>query len=262
MTMPLDRDSFDDVELTMIDLLVRDGSSIPAVFARPLGNGPFPAVVIGAEGTGINTFIRRLAATFAHEGYVAIVPDYYRGHGPASPDDYDDFVTLMAYIGALDFGQAVHDVLDGIEHLKTLPFVDSSRIASWGYCTGGTMALFAACLSADLAASVVFFPSQPTFDELTPAKPVHAADLLWNISCPILFLIGDQDVVLPPAAREEFRGRLDTWGVDARIEVYEGAPHAFNAHGSSMYHQAADEQSWADATAFLAELLRPTAATG
>jgi carboxymethylenebutenolidase len=257
MTTRPDTDSYDDVELATIDLPVRDGTTISSVFARPVGDGKHPAVVICAEGTGINTFIRRLAATLAHEGYVTIVPDYYRGDGPPSPDDYDDFATLMEYIGALDFRRAIHDVVDGAAYLRSLPYVDASRIASWGYCTGGTLALFVACLVPDLAASVVFFPSQPTFDELTPMKPVHAADLLWNIACPVLFLVGGNDAVLPPVAIEELRARLDTWGIDAHIEVYEGALHAFNAPGSSMYDQHADERSWEDATAFLAGHLHP-----
>ena len=49
----------------------------------------------------------------------------------------------------------------------------------------------------------------------------------------------------------KFRGRLEQWGVDADVKVYPGAGHAFNAHGSSLYHEAADEQSWDDAIAFL-----------
>ena len=194
---------------------------------------------------------------------MAIVPDYYRGDGPASPDDYDDFATLMAHIGALDFGRAVHDVLDGLDYLQVAGRSSTrTRIASWGYCTGGTMALFAACLARRPRSIGRVLPEPADVRRAHTTKPVHAADLLWNISCPILFLIGDQDVVLPPAALEAFRERLDTWGVDARIEVYEGAPHAFNAHGSSMYHQAADEQSWDDATAFLAQVLHPTPPSG
>ncbi|MGX7678742.1 dienelactone hydrolase family protein [Jatrophihabitans sp. DSM 45814] len=58
-------------------------------------------------------------------------------------------------------------------------FVDAKRIAVWGYCTGATLSLLAAELSDRVAAPVLFFPSQPTFHELTPARPVHAVDVLW-----------------------------------------------------------------------------------
>jgi carboxymethylenebutenolidase len=257
MTVRPDTDDYDDIELGEITLATNDGASTRAILARPHGDGPFPAVVIGAEGTGLNTFIRHLAATFAHLGYVAIVPDYYRGDGPQHPDDYDDFETLMSYIGALDFARAVHDQCDALDHVRALPEVDASRVASWGYCTGGTLALFVACLRPDLAASVVFFPSQPTFPEHDARRPVDVVDMLWNIGCPILFLIGDQDVVLPPGELGAFRGRLEQWGVDAEVRVYPGAGHAFNAHGSSLYHEAADLQSWDDAIAFLGAQLHP-----
>ena len=259
MTVRPDTDSYEGVDGSEIALATRDGSTTRALLARPAGDGPFPAVVVGAEGTGINTFIRHLVATFAHLGYVAVVPDYYRGDGPPEPDNYDDFETLMSYIGALDFGRAVHDLCDALDHVRALPYVDESCTASWGYCTGGTLALFVACLRPDLAASVVFFPSQPTFDTLDAEHPVHVTDLLWNISCPILFLIGDQDVVLPDDKLAEFRGRLERWRVDADVKVYPGAGHAFNAHGSVLYHEAADLASWDDAIAFLGAQLRPGA---
>ncbi len=222
-----------------------------------MGDGPFPAIAIGAEGTGPNTYIRRVAATLSHLGFAVIVPDYYRGSGPPEPDNYDDFETLMSFIGALDFTRAVHDLLDGIDYLQGLPTVDATRVASWGYCTGGTIALFAACLRHDLAASVVFFPSQPTFDPHTAKQPVDAIDLLWNITCPMAFLIGDQDPVLPADRLADVRQRFEQWGVDATITLYPGAGHAFNAHGSALYHEAADEQSWQDAVGFVTRRLSP-----
>jgi len=252
-----DTDTYDDVVIEMIDLPTRDGATAPAVFSLPVGDGPFPAIAIGAEGTGPNTYIRKVAATLSHLGFAVIVPDYYRGSGPPEPDNYDDFETLMSYIGALDFTRAVHDLFDGIDYLQGLPTVDATRVASWGYCTGGTIALFAACLRHDLAASVVFFPSQPTFDQHTAKQPVDAIDLLWNITCPIAFLIGDDDVVLPADRLADVRQRFEQWGVDATVTVYPGAGHAFNAHGSALYHEPADEQSWQDAVEFVTRRLAP-----
>src|SRR5262249_37360710 len=153
----------------------------------------------------------------------------------------------------LDFRRAVHDVLDGIDYVQQLPFVDATRVASWGYCTGGTLALFAACLRPDLAAAVVFFPSQPTFAEHDAKKPVDVADLVWNIACPLLLLIGDQDVVLPPDRLTELRARFEQWGVDATVNVYPDGGHAFNTHGSSLYHEPSDLASWDDAVAFVTQ---------
>ena len=71
--------------------------------------------------------------------------------------------------------------------------------------------------------------------------------MLWNIGCPMAFLIGDQDPVLPADRLAASAARFEQWGVDAKVTLYPGAGHAFNAHGSSLYHEAADEQSWQDA---------------
>jgi hypothetical protein len=59
---------------------------------------------------------------------------------------------IMGGIDALDFAAGTHDIL--------------------------------AVLDRRLAAAVRFFPSQPTFPELTPKRPVQPADLLWNVACP------------------------------------------------------------------------------
>jgi carboxymethylenebutenolidase len=254
MTTRPTSETYDDVVGETIRLAVRGGTTTAFLY-RPARPGLHPAVVVGAEGTGVNSFIRRVAATLAHLGYVTIVADYYRGGGPADPEDYSDVEEMMRHIHGLDFRRAVQDVLATLDYLQEQPDVDASRVASWGYCTGATLAMFAACLRHDLAAAVLFYPSQPTFDELGVTKPVHAVDLLWNISCPTLLLVGALDVVLTPDRLADLRRRADAWDVELTVALYPGAQHAFSAEGSSFFDRAADEQSWVDATAFLADRL-------
>ena len=95
-----DSETYDDVVTETFDLSVRGGTT-PTFLARPSAPGPHPGVVIGAEGTGPNSFIRKVAATLAHLGYVAIVADYYRGTGPADPEDYSDIDDMVAHIDAV-----------------------------------------------------------------------------------------------------------------------------------------------------------------
>jgi len=247
-------ETYDDVVTETIDLAVRNGTT-PAFLARPVAPGPHPGVVIGAEGTGPNSFIRKIAATLAHLGYVAIVADYYRGTGPADPEDYSDIDDMVAHIDALDFRQAIQDELVALDFLIARDDVDATRLASWGYCTGATMAMFLPCLRHDIAAAVCFFPSQPWFETIDARHPVHAMDLLWNVNGAIAFMIGDLDVVLPPERIPELRGRLGQWGVDGTIFTYPEAQHAFCAEGATFYNAEAAAQSWQDAVGFLAEKL-------
>jgi carboxymethylenebutenolidase len=233
--------------------LNRGGEVVPTLVYRPSDTGPKPAIVLAAEAYGLNEFTRRVASELASEGYVVVVPDYYRGHGLADPENYADFTEVMQFIDELDFGQGTHDVMAAVDYARDLPDVDGARVAVWGYCTGGTLALMAASLDRRLAAAVLFFPSQPTFPELTPKRPVQPIDLIWNIACPVLLVYGDQDhlVDLFP----EYRKRFEQWHVDYQFNVYPGAGHAFSAPVPPLRNQEADVASWADALAFAADHL-------
>jgi len=217
----------------------------------PAGSGPHPAVVLGAEAYGPNQFIRGVQARLAGLGYASVVPDYYHGNGPTNRESYDQFDEVMEHIARLDFTQGARDLARAIDALRATPAVDARRIAVWGYCTGGTLAWLASCLRGDVAAAVLFFPSQPVFQELGPATPVHPIDLLWQLTCPTLFLYGEDDFVMPPVLLEDLRARIDRWGVDAEVRTYPGATHSFCAPWGAMRNDDADRISWADAVRFL-----------
>jgi carboxymethylenebutenolidase len=191
---------------------------------------------------------------------VAIIPDYYRGAGPTEPDNYDDIAALMTCIGALDFARAANDLVDAVEYLRSCSYVDPTRMASWGYCTGATLALLAAELHPAISVSVIFYPSQPMHASITPKTPVHAWDLLWSLRGSTLLLIGDQDVVLTAELLLEYRRRLEQWRITHEIVVYAGAGHAFNARGSSFYNEAADRASLPRAVQYLEANLKLGAA--
>lgn len=228
------------------------GARVPTLVYTPAGSGPRPAVVLAPEAFGVNTFTRKVAADLADAGYVVVVPDYYRGNGLKDPESYTDFTEVMGAIDALDFAAGTHDVLAAIDHARTRPEVDADRVVVWGYCTGGTLAMLAAALDRRLAAAVLFFPSQPTFPELTAKRPVQPVDLLWNVACPVLVIYGDQDPIAPPEFLADLRRRLEQWGVEHQVNVYPGGGHAFSAPVPPLRHDASDAASWADALDFLA----------
>ena len=117
------------------------GGPVRALLFRPDAPGRHPAVVLGMEATGLNRLIARVGTELAARGYVAFVPDYYRGGGPADPEDLTDIAGIVAHLDALDFVAATRDVHDAIEHVRGLDVVDPTRLATWGYCTGATLIL-------------------------------------------------------------------------------------------------------------------------
>ncbi|HVV30829.1 MAG TPA: dienelactone hydrolase family protein [Mycobacteriales bacterium] len=234
------------------EFVLEHGSArVPTLLYLPNADGPRPAVVLAPEAFGINTFTRHVASELAAAGYVTVVPDYYRGHGLSNPESYTDFEEVTRFIDALDFTEATHDVLAAVDHARDLPEVDAARVAVWGYCTGGTLAMLAASLDRRLAAGVLFFPSQPTFPELTPKRPVQPVDLLWNVACPLLVIYGDQDPVVTPEVVADMRNRLDQWKIQHEFAMYPDAGHAFSAPVGPMRNADADAASWADAIRFL-----------
>jgi carboxymethylenebutenolidase len=246
----------DSIEPRTISL-THEGGVVPGLLYEPAASGVGPAIVLSAEAYGINEFTRQVASKLAAQGYVVVVPDYYRGVGLKDPDNYLDFTEVMGFIDALDFTQGTKDVMAGIDYARSLPSVDPARVAVWGYCTGATLALLAGSLDRQLAAAVLFFPSQPTFPELSAKRPLQPIDLLWNMACPLLLIYGDQDELLV-GQMPDIRRRLEQWHIDHEIRVYEGAGHAFSAPVPPLRNDAADVASWADALAFATRRLSGT----
>ncbi len=231
------------------------GGTCPALLFRPSRPGRYPAVVIGQEATGPNEFIRSVGAALAGLGHVTVVPDYYRGQGPPDPEAYEDIEALIAYIDALDFRRGTYDLMAALDYARTRPDVDEARLAVWGYCTGATLALIAACLRSDLTATVLFYPSQPRFEKISTTRPAHAIDLVWNLTSDVLLLVGEDDPVWPPELLEEVRDRLGQWDIPHTVNTYAGAGHAF-CSPTPMFHNAAAEQAaWNDAVRFLSSRL-------
>jgi carboxymethylenebutenolidase len=131
------------------------------------------------------------------------------------------------------------------------PDVDPDRLGVWGYCTGATLALLAATVRSDVKAAVLFYPSQPYFEQADDRHPPSPLDLLWALNSRTLWIYGTDDVVYTPPVQEDLRRRIAQWQVDVEVRTYSGAPHAFNAPGSSFYVEDAARQSWQDALQFV-----------
>ena len=222
----------------------------------PAGTGPYPAVVLGAEAYGVNSFIRGVQEKLVGLGYAVAMPDYYHGNGPIGTENYDDFTEVIGHIDRLDFTRGARDLAGTVDALRAMPTIDPQRIAVWGYCTGATLAWLAACLRGDLAAAVLYFPSQPVFAELSPARPVHPIDLLWQMTCPALFMYGDQDKLMPADVLAGMCPRDRLLEVNADVEDRPEAGHSFTCPRGPMRNEKADRAAWDDAIAFLSKHMR------
>ena len=64
-----------------------NGDRINAYMARPLGAGPYPAIVLIHHLPGWDELYREFARRFAHHGYVVCSPDLFARFGQGTPDD-------------------------------------------------------------------------------------------------------------------------------------------------------------------------------
>lgn len=197
-----------------------------------------PGVLVCHEGGGIGDHSRDIARRLAEAGYVAFAMDYYGGGKPVA-----DFSQAMARIGAwmADATGIRARATAALEVLKAQAQTDASRLASIGYCFGGTTSLELARAGADLKAVVGFHSGLGT------ARPQDAA----NIKGKVLVAIGAEDPIIPPEQRLAFEKEMTAAGVDWRMTLYGGAGHSFTnpAVGALKrpgfdYHAASDHRSW------------------
>jgi carboxymethylenebutenolidase len=224
---------------------------------EPTGQPAKAGVVLGAEAMGVNGFIRSVAARLAGLGYVVMVPDYLRGDWPDDPDDYEQLTKVRSAISRLDFRRGAGDILDAVDAMRARPDVASARVAVWGYCTGGTLTMLAACLDRLLAAAVLFYPSQLMFQKLSERRPLHPVQLLWAMRCPAVFFYGAADRTVPPAHRARLAELADQTDGRTRLVVYPDADHVFAGPMPGRYRADLEAQSWSMATDLLARSLRP-----
>src|SRR6202049_4244313 len=125
-----------------------DGRSMPCYLARPDGEDPRPAVIVFQEILGVNREVKRIAALFASVGYGALAPNYYFRTHPLLNEPYTDegLQHGFAAAGQVTKANLRTDVAACVDWLNRQKFVAKGKIATCGFCFGGTVAFVTATL--------------------------------------------------------------------------------------------------------------------
>jgi carboxymethylenebutenolidase len=96
-------------------------------------NQLLPAVVMIHEWWGLNENIKDMANELAKQGYVVLAADMYDGQVATTPDQ------AMPLAGSVreNPSEAIANLQAAVRYLGSLEGVNSSRIASLGWCFGG-----------------------------------------------------------------------------------------------------------------------------
>jgi carboxymethylenebutenolidase len=231
---------------TDVDVTTPDGTA-DCYFVHPSA-GANPGVVIWPDILGLRPAFRMMGRRLAESGYsVLVVNPFYRGRrAPVVPEgaSFQDDSTrgiVMPLAGALNAETHVTDARAFVSFLDQQEAVDTDRgIGTTGYCMGGPMVMrTAGAIPERVKAAATFHGGGLVTD--APNSP-HL--LVPDMTAQFLFAIAANDDEGDPEAKNVLRETVANAGLQAEIEVYEGAMHGWCPPDSAVYNEVQAERAW------------------
>ena len=238
---------------------------LPGILHRPVGDGPFAAVVMlcgqgGWAGGGPNAEHQSFwARTLSGWGYVALQVESFSPRGPGS-------------IETVTADTACRDAYAAKAYLSSLSFVDPEHIAVIGWSHGGIAVLSAVDRSLILSREQIVGDGQGS--SVRKASPFKAAVAFYPYShpladpdTPLLVLIGRKDDACPASLASSLEKSYVGTDYELSLKIYPNAYHAFDLEALkggivlNGHHFEYDPRATSDAIArtrdFLSRHLRP-----
>jgi carboxymethylenebutenolidase len=237
-----DTGSYDSMICEPIAYEGHNGDEINAYYARPMGAGPFPGIVLVHHLPGWDELYREFARRFAQHGYVTICPNLYARSGQGSPDD---LAAKARGEGGVSDEQVAGDLAAAAQFVRAQPY-SSGKLGIIGTCSGGRHSYMTAAKTQAFDAvgdlwggRVVMAP-----DQLNANTPVAPIDMTKDINCPVLGLFGNDDQAPSPAEVDQLEAALKQYGKDYEFHRYDGAGHAFFYYDRPAYRQEQARDGW------------------
>jgi carboxymethylenebutenolidase len=219
-----------------------NGDQIHAYFSKPLGEGPFPGVVLIPHMPGWDEWYREATRRFTHHGYLAICPDIYCrfGHGTV-----EEVMSKVRDGGGVPDDNVIGDFEGAAEYLRNQPD-SNNKIGIIGTCSSGRQAFLLACRAEGIDAAVDCWGGGviASEDQLTPARPVAPIDYTEQLSCPLLGIFGNEDRNPTPEHVDTLEAELKKFGKDYEFHRYDGAGHAFWSYDRAAYRPEQAMDAW------------------
>jgi dienelactone hydrolase len=241
---------------------------IPSTVAKPEGPGPFPAVVIMHDCSGLGPRSSGAPARWSRElvgrGYVVVIPDSFttRGHADGVCTDPSPSRVVVAP------SRRVADAYAALAYARSLPYVDGRRVGLMGGSHGGTTTL-AAMAAPESGGEPLAREKRAGFGAAVALYPSCAVTLgswraqtgVYRPVAPLLILIGDRDDWTPAEPCRKLAESARAGDPPIALKIYPGARHSFdsdrpvryvaarvnvNAPGGRGATTGGDPQAWAD----------------
>jgi dienelactone hydrolase len=222
---------------------------------KPEGPGPFPAVVLLHDCSGLGPRSSgapmRWARKLVEKGYVIVLPDSFtvRGYGGGVCTNPSPSRNEVAP------ARRVPDAYVALAYLRTLPYVDGSRIGIMGGSHGGatTLASIAAPERTQeplaqekrggFSAAIALYPGCAPYLEgwRTATRAGGSGSITHYVSvykpvAPLLILIGANDDWTPAEPCRRLTESARQAGYPVSIKIYPGAHHSFDSNRPVNYN--------------------------
>lgn len=188
-----------------------------------------PGLLMAPNWMGVSKGAEDIAKAVAAQGYVVLLADLYGQQ--IRPGNNDEAGAAMTPLKN-DRGLLRRRMQAGLDQLlgQGGASLDSSKIATFGFCFGGCCSLELARTGAELKAAISF---HGTLDTPNPADAK-------KIKGSVLVLHGASDPLVPKEQLPAFEDEMNAAGVDWQLYSYGGAFHSFtdphaNVPGMMMY---------------------------
>jgi len=250
-------DMYEGMLAETVTMTGANGDFINAYLARPLGPGPFPAMVLAHHMPGWDEWYRETTHKFAYHGYVTISPNLYFRAGHGTPEDV---AAKVRADGGIPDDQAVGDLAGGMKYARSLPYVNG-KVGIFGTCSGGRHAYLAACRAAGFDAIVDCWGGRVVMkpEDLNTNFPVSPLDYTKDLPCPILGIFGNDDSNPTPEQVNQHEAELKKHGKNYEFHRYADAGHGFFYYDRGAYRQQQAVDGWQKVFAFLEKYLSVSA---
>lgn len=203
------------------------GLTLSGNLYRPIGNGPFPAVVALHGCNGLNFRNAEWSSLLVKQGFIVLFPDSFGSRG-IGPQCHVKNSKARAEI------EGVSDALAAQKYLHTRTDVKANAILLIGWSHGGTAVLYTIQQQSPA--------NRPKFAKAVAISPncknLSAIDQ-YNPQVPLLLLMGSKDNIMPIEPCKKIILQAQQNHRQVQIIVYPGAGHSFDAPDKPYINPAA-----------------------
>ncbi len=231
-----------------------NGDNIRAYYARPLGAGPHPGIVLIPHMPGWDEWLRETARRFAAHGYSVLCPNIYERAGHGTPTEVS---ARSREAGAATDETVMGDTQAALNFLHNQATVNG-KVGVIGMCSGGRHTFLAACTLDGVDAAVDCWGGGVVAkkEDASPARPVAPIELTKDLQCPLLGIFGNDDHMPTPEEVDITEAELKKYGKEYEFHRYDGAGHGMWYYDKPMYRQEQAMDSWNKCLAFFDKHLK------